>query len=137
MLLFQFRGIAERWLSDDGFANLRDWSGHPDIDTVVERLSEPDALTAGLNLYRANLSPESLVEPPTAIPAITAPAMGVRSSGDLALTEGAMTGTAKQVAGPWRYERVDSAGHWMQLDSPDTVNTLPLDYLREHRDRAT
>ena len=55
MLLFQFPGVAEQWLSADGFRNLREWSRHPDIDAVCERLADPGALTAGLNLYRAIL----------------------------------------------------------------------------------
>ncbi len=33
------------------------------------------------------------------------------------------------VAGPWRYERLDGPGHWLQLDAPDQVNTLLLDFL--------
>ena len=33
------------------------------------------------------------------------------------------------MTGPWRYERVEGAGHWMQLDAPDTVNALLLDFL--------
>jgi pimeloyl-ACP methyl ester carboxylesterase len=35
MLLFQFPGVAEQWLSADGFRNLRDWSRHPDIEPVA------------------------------------------------------------------------------------------------------
>ena len=66
MLLFQFPGVAEQWLCADDFRNLREWSAHPDIDAVVERLADPAALTASLGLYRAILPPESLVEPPTA-----------------------------------------------------------------------
>jgi len=100
MLLFQFPGVAERWLSADGFRNLRQWSGHPDIDPVVERLAEPGALAASLNLYRAILPPASLVEPSLELPPVQAPAMGIWSSGDLALTEEAMTGSAAHVAGP-------------------------------------
>ncbi len=83
MLLFQFAGIAERWLSDHDFRNLREWSAHPDIDQVVERLADPAALTASLGLYRAILSPESLVEAGPPLPPVTVPAMGVWSSGDL------------------------------------------------------
>jgi pimeloyl-ACP methyl ester carboxylesterase len=52
MLLFQFPGVAEQWLSQDDFANLRSWSRHPRIDEVVERLRLPGALTASLGLYR-------------------------------------------------------------------------------------
>lgn len=131
MLLFQFRDVAEQWLSADDFRNLREWSGHPQIDEVVARLAEPGALTASLGVYRANMPPESLVAPPRDFPPVTAPAMGVWSSGDLALTEESMTGSAKFVAGPWRYERITGAGHWMQLDAPDRVSALLLDHLRE------
>ncbi|GAA3347250.1 alpha/beta fold hydrolase [Amorphoplanes nipponensis] len=129
MLLFQFAGVAERWLSDDDFGNLREWSAHPDIEAVVERLADPAALTAGLALYRANLSPEALFGPPAPLPPVTVPAMGLWSSGDFALIEEGMTGSAGHVSGPWRYERVEGAGHWLQLDAPETVNALLLDFL--------
>ena len=137
MLLFQFRGVAERWLSADGFRNLREWSAHPDIDAVVERLSDPAALSASLNLYRAILPPEALVGPPPQLPPVQAPVMGIWSSGDLALTEASMTGSAAHVAGPWRYERLDGVGHWLQLEAPDRVNALLLDFLGQHRERAS
>src|SRR5580704_2638949 len=32
MLLFQFAGIAEQWLSANDWANLRAWGRHPDMD---------------------------------------------------------------------------------------------------------
>ena len=32
MLLFQFEPTAENWLSDNGWANFRTWSHHPDAD---------------------------------------------------------------------------------------------------------
>ena len=129
MLLFQFPGVAERWLSADDFRNLREWSRHPRADEVVARLAEPGALTASLAVYRANLPPESLVTPRPPLPPVTAPAMGIWSSEDLALTEENMTASAKYVAGPWRYERVEGAGHWLQLDAPDAVDALLLDFL--------
>jgi pimeloyl-ACP methyl ester carboxylesterase len=132
MLLFQFRGIAEEWLRANDFRNLRDWSGHPDIERAVARLSEPDALTASLGLYRANLAPESLLAPPAVPPPVTAPAMGVWSTGDLALTEAQMTGSAGHVAGPWRYERLEGAGHWLQLDAPAAVSELLADFIGRH-----
>jgi hypothetical protein len=53
------------------------------MEAVVARLSDPDALTASLNLYRAILPPESLVAAPMALPPVTVPAMGIWSAGDL------------------------------------------------------
>jgi pimeloyl-ACP methyl ester carboxylesterase len=129
MLLFQFPGVAERWLSDNDFRNLREWSSHPQIEAVVQRVSEPGALTASLGVYRANLPPESLITPRPAVPPVTAPAMGVWSSNDFALTEENMKNSAKFVAGPWRYERVEGAGHWLQLDAPAEIDALLLDFL--------
>ena len=79
---------------------------------------------------------ESLVQPPTPLPPVTVPTMGVWSSGDFALVEEGMTGSARYVTGPWRYERIDGAGHWLQLDAPDRVNALLLDFLGQQGESA-
>jgi pimeloyl-ACP methyl ester carboxylesterase len=129
MLLFQFPGIAERWLTEDGWANFRTWAGHPDAEQVIADLETNGSLTPGLNWYRANMPPRVWAGPPPALPPVQAPVMGVWSTNDPALTEIQMTDSARQVAGPWRYERLDGPGHWMQLDAPEQVNALLLDFL--------
>ncbi|MFG3497172.1 alpha/beta fold hydrolase [Streptomyces sp. NPDC047928] len=49
MLLFQHEGLAEEWLSRDGFARAREFlAEHPDADEVIARLADPAALTAAL-----------------------------------------------------------------------------------------
>lgn len=128
MLFFQFAGIAEEWLTANKWANLRTFAGHPDHDAVVADLEAAGSLTPGLNWYRANLPPRRLLAPP-ALPGVRAPTMGVWSTGDRFLTEAQMVGSGAFVAGPWRYERVEGAGHWMQLDRPGAVNGLLLDFL--------
>jgi pimeloyl-ACP methyl ester carboxylesterase len=40
-----------------------------------------------------------------------------------------MTGSAAYVTGPWRYERFGGCGHWLQLEAPDRINSLLLDFL--------
>jgi len=129
MLLFQFPGIAERWLTEDNWANFRAWARHPDTDQVIAELEADGSLTPGLNWYRANVPPESWVGPPVQLPPVQAPAMGVWGTDDGALTEVQMTDSAENMAGPWRYERLDGAGHWMQLEAPDQVSALLLDFL--------
>jgi pimeloyl-ACP methyl ester carboxylesterase len=129
MLLFQFAGVAEQWLSNDDFANFRAWSRHPEAEDAIAGLSRPGALTASLNWYRANLPPTALIEPALEIPAVSAPTLGIWSSGDFALTEAQMSGSAAHVTGPWRYERVEGAGHWLQLEQPEVVSKLLLDFL--------
>jgi pimeloyl-ACP methyl ester carboxylesterase len=129
MLLFQFEGIAERWLSDNGWANFKEWGHYPDADGIIADLEADGSLTPGLNWYRANVPASSYVEEPVALPPVQAPTMGVWSSGDPALTEGQMTRSATQVAGTWRYERLEGPGHWMQLEAPDEVNRLLKNFL--------
>lgn len=129
MLLFQFHPVAEQWLSDDGWAGFREWAKHPDADEVIAELERNGSLTPGLSWYRANLAPESFVGPPLVLPPVQAPTMGVWSSGDMALTEEQMTDSAAHCAGSFRYERLDGPGHWMQLEAPDEVNRLLLDFL--------
>jgi pimeloyl-ACP methyl ester carboxylesterase len=129
MLLFQFPGLAERWLTEDDWARFRNWARHPDADQVIAELEATGSLTPGLNWYRANVPPESWVAPPPSLPPVQVPTMGVWSTADPALTEIQMTDSADNVAGPWRYERLDGPGHWMQLEAPDQVNALLLDFL--------
>ncbi|HWE55388.1 MAG TPA: alpha/beta fold hydrolase [Acidimicrobiales bacterium] len=129
MLLFQFPGVAEEWLSADSWANFRAWGRHPDSDAVIADLEATSSLTSGLNYYRANIAPESFVGPAMELPPVQASTMGVWSSGDFALTEAQMTRSQAGVAGPWRYERLDGPGHWMQLEAPEPVNRLLLDFL--------
>jgi len=129
ILLFQFPGIAERWLTEDNWANFRRWAAHPDADGVIADLHADGSLTPGLNWYRANSGPEFWVAPPLQLPPVQAPTMGIWSTGDMALTEVQMTDSARNVSGPWRYERLDGPGHWMQLEAPDKVTSLLLDFL--------
>ena len=129
MLLFQFVGIAEEWLSANGWANFHAWSRHPDADAVIAELEANGSLTPALNYYRANLPPKVWLGPGRELPAIQVPTMGVWSSGDIALTERQMTNSAQNVAGPWRYELLDGPGHWMQLEAPEDVNGLLIDFL--------
>jgi pimeloyl-ACP methyl ester carboxylesterase len=129
MLLFQFEDIAEQWLSADDWANFRQWAQHPDADEVIAELEANGSLTPGLNWYRANVHPRTLIEPPLELPKVTVPTMGIWSTADIALTERQMTGSSEFVSAPWRYERLEGPGHWMQWEAPDRVNALILDFL--------
>jgi pimeloyl-ACP methyl ester carboxylesterase len=55
--------------------------------------------------------------------------MGVWSSGDHYLLEGPVADSGQHVTGGFRYERIEDASHWLQLDTPDRLNELLLDFL--------
>ena len=63
MLLFQFEGIAEELLTREDWKLFREWTrNHTELEQWVKDLSRPGALRAGLNWYRANVHPGTLVE---------------------------------------------------------------------------
>ncbi|MEA2196764.1 MAG: hypothetical protein QOJ25_815 [Solirubrobacteraceae bacterium] len=136
MLLFQFPGIAEEWMAANDWANLRDWAAHPDGEAVIADLLDNGSLTPSLNYYRANLPPESFLRSRSRVPPVRTPTMGIWSSGDRFLLEPQMAESRSHVAGPWRYERLDGPGHWMQLDAPEAVNALLIDFLGSSAGRS-
>lgn len=124
---FQF-DEAEELLRRDDWALLRQWTTtHPEPERVLADLERPGALTAALNWYRANHHPKlELREGP--FPRVAIPTLGVWSTGDQYLLEDQMTGSAAFVD-DWRYERIEGAGHWMQLDAPHEVTALIRSHL--------
>ena len=100
-----------------------------DVSKILDELRQPGRLTETLGWYRANSHPRGLIGPAPQLPPVTVPVLGVWSTGDLALTETQMTSSADYVTGPWRYERLDGPGHWMQLEAPAAVTALLLDFL--------
>jgi pimeloyl-ACP methyl ester carboxylesterase len=129
-LLFQFTGVAEELIQRDDWKLFREMVGDAvDRERYVADLSRPGALTAGLNWYRANATPAQELARTRPFPAVDVPTMGIWSSGDNFLTEDGMLGSGEHVTGPWRYERIEGAGHWLQLDAPTQVNALLLEFL--------
>jgi len=130
-LLFQFDGVAEDLIQRNGWYLLRELlqGGGEEFDRYVANLSEPGALIAALNWYRANLPPDRLLGPVPPLPPVAAPTMGVFGTADLYLTEGAMVKSASKVTGPWRYERLEGVGHFVPLQAADQLNKLLLDFL--------
>jgi pimeloyl-ACP methyl ester carboxylesterase len=130
MLLFQFKDVAEQIITREDWKFMRDFARHhPECDHWIAQLSRPGALTAALNWYRATSGPERWLAARPALPKVRAPTLGIWSSGDAYLTEAQMVRSSEFVAGPWRYERLEDASHWLQLDRPAEVNRLVLEFL--------
>jgi pimeloyl-ACP methyl ester carboxylesterase len=128
-LFFQFEGVAEETIAYDDWAFLREWSrGDGDLERWIEDLSRPGALRAGLNWYRANLAPRP-PGPGLSLPPVQTPTLGIWSSEDHYLDGERMRRSAEHVAGPWRYEQLDGVSHWMQVEAPDRLNALLLEWL--------
>jgi pimeloyl-ACP methyl ester carboxylesterase len=130
MLLFQFEGVAEELLQRDDWKLLREWlSGNGDVEHYLSDLARPGALTAALSWYRASFHPAAQLHERPPFPAITVPTLGIWSSGDDYLIEDGLKASGEHVEAEWRYERIEGASHWMQLDEPERLNALLLDWL--------
>jgi pimeloyl-ACP methyl ester carboxylesterase len=129
-LFFQFEGIAEANLAYDDWAWLRRFlRGAGDQDRYEQDLSRPGALTASLNWYRANLAPK-MPGPSPELPPVLVPTLGIWSTNDHYLDGERMQKSGEYVKGPWRYEEIEGASHWIPLEAPDLLNSLLLEWLQ-------
>lgn len=130
-ILFLLPDAEDVLCRDDAFLLRTLLAGDPDLERHLSTLEDPAALTAGLNWYRANLPPQALpgTDKPR-LPPVRAETLGLFGADDPYLSESAMTASEAYVApGRWRYERLGGAGHWLQLEQPQRVNDLLLDFL--------
>ena len=129
-LLFLFPQAEEVLLRDDAYLLRTLAAGAPDADRYVDMLADRDALTAGLAWYRANVPVEALPgSDAPELPPVAAPTLALFGESDPYLSERAMLASERFVTGGWRYERLSGAGHWFQLEQPERVNELLLDFL--------
>jgi pimeloyl-ACP methyl ester carboxylesterase len=139
MLLFQFVGVAESWLANDDFRNLREMvfeNAAPgtftpdDVQIYLDAFSRDGALTAALNYYRANMPAAAWLRPPPQLPDITTPTMVIWGEADSYLGLGLLKRSCAKVRAPVRVERLPGVSHWVQQEAPELVNALLIDWLR-------
>ena len=90
-------------------------------------MSEPGALTAALNWYRANsLSTFREARTRTALPT-----MYIWSTGDTALLYASARNCGRYVNGEYRFETL-SGSHWILDEQPDALAELLSEWLGAH-----
>jgi pimeloyl-ACP methyl ester carboxylesterase len=138
MMWFQFPGVAERVLAEHDWEFFRNWAhagaargGDDLMERQIADLSRPGRLSASLNWYRANISPDTFAGNGRylELPLITCPTMGVWSSGDSLLGEVQMRDSGQLVSGEWRYERIEGANHWIPVSASERLNELLVEFL--------
>lgn len=124
--VFRQRGVAERALLDDGAAALRRVYQHAvpasRVEDYVRRLSEPGALTAALNWYRA-MHLGGPLDP------VSVPTMFVWSTEDVAVGSAAALANEQWVTGPYRFEMIEDVSHWVPEEAAAEFTALLLDHL--------
>jgi pimeloyl-ACP methyl ester carboxylesterase len=129
-LFFQLPLLPEAAIRASGFRFFkRMLRGQGDIERYLVHYAKPGTITPAINWYRANVFPQVRTAFTARPSRYAMPAMGVWSDGDPFLGEPQMTASAQLVEGPWRYEKISGAGHWLMLDKPDEVSRLLIDFL--------
>ncbi len=121
------RGQIESQLLADDAAGLRFvYRGLPDdvADAHARDMSEPGALVAAVDWYRAMSAKAS-----AAVPACAVPALYVWSDADPAIGRDAALATGHHVIAPYRFETLEGVGHWIPEQAGAAFTALLLDHL--------
>lgn len=126
VLLFMTPVLAEKAIKANDWYSLRQLTNNLEQQAIWRAALEPEGrLTAALNYYRANFKPGA----PRQWKPVDIPVMGIWSERDPALGEQQMAESVQHCRAGFRFERIDGAGHWLQLSAADRVNALLLDFL--------
>ncbi|PRX43722.1 pimeloyl-ACP methyl ester carboxylesterase [Prauserella shujinwangii] len=117
---------TERRMLADGAEALRrmfEWKvPREHVEEYVRRLSEPGALTAALNWYRAGT-------PDHRIGKVEVPTLYVWSTEDVAVGSTAALDTENWVSGPYEFQMIEDVTHWVPEEVPEALSALLLDFL--------
>ena len=128
--LFQLPRVPEALLRVGGGALARRWlsaTGLQSVDASVRLLADPRAATAALNWYRAVRLPDQRGPGRIRVPTLYA-----WSDRDVALGRRAAEGAGRFVDGPYRFEVLAGASHWVPEESPAQLAALVLEHLAAH-----
>jgi pimeloyl-ACP methyl ester carboxylesterase len=130
MLFFrQEEGVAEGVMSADDFKALRsvydDAIAPGDVEHYVERFSEPGALTAALNWYRAAGAADM-----EGLRGVTVPTLFVWGPEDPAVGRTAAEACEQHVEGPYRFVELEGAGHWIPDSRADRLAQEIVEHLQ-------
>jgi pimeloyl-ACP methyl ester carboxylesterase len=122
------KSIIDEILTRESSATVK--LGEDEIARYIEMFSRPGALTAGLNWYRANLRPESMMaEQRQLLPPIACPVMVLWGLDDAYLSFDLGRRSGEFVSGPFALHAFRDTGHWIQQERPQEVNALLLEFL--------
>ncbi len=133
MEFFRQPDLPEQTLLADKGGGLRamfsasGWSDEDEVDPYIEALSEPGAMTAALNWYRAaSIGDMGELSP------ITIPTLYVWSTEDVALGREAAMATGGWVRGEYRFEVLEGVSHWIPEQASGQLSKLMLEHLGSH-----
>jgi len=144
VFFFQTRDVPEEVLSRDNYSFLKNMLRQSlikknalteeDLEWYGKAWSQPEALTAALNYYRANMNPSTLFSQRTiTFPKITSPTFVIWGEKDVALSKNLIADADRYVDAPYFIKYFPNCGHWVQLEEPNLVNNNITEFIRRTR----
>ena len=100
-----------------------------EIAMYKESWSEPGALTAAINYYRANFF-ANIINPPQPVK-ITVPTLFIYGEKDTAVLPETVRNVKDAVEAHYEEVRIPDSGHWVQQEAAEAVNDTLLEFLNE------
>jgi pimeloyl-ACP methyl ester carboxylesterase len=101
-----------------------------DVDAYLSRLVEPGALESALNWYRAAASGGNGLA--VSIPAVRVPTLYVWGDADATVGRAAAEATTQYVSGPYQFEIIPGAGHFLTDQVEAHVTRLLLRHIEKY-----
>lgn len=131
--LFRQPGKAEELLLENGAQRLRamyqDAVPAEQVEEHVRRMSEPGALTAALNWYRAMTAHRApgATDGGSGDDTVRVPTTYVWSDADMALGRTGAEACGEHVSGPYRFAVLEGVTHWIPEQAPADLADLIID----------
>lgn len=106
---------------------LPDWISQDELDHYITEFSRT-GFTGGLNWYR-NFDRNWEITAELADTKISVPCLFIGGTADPVLAFTRADRATEIVSGPYRQVMLEGAGHWLQQERPDEVNTVLLEFL--------
>lgn len=140
MFLFQIPRLPEWLMSRNDYALLANGLQNgtfeknvftdTDIAEYKKAWSEPNALTSGINYYRANIL-KRLFGKKSIEEKIKVPTLFIYGEKDAAILPETVKGVGEMVDAPYSEIRIPDAAHWVQQEAFEIVNDSLLEFLAE------
>jgi pimeloyl-ACP methyl ester carboxylesterase len=140
MFFFQIPALPEFLLKANDYALLtnalknstfdKDVFSDEDIAQYKTGWSEPFAVTAMLNYYRANIVKRFLSKAETP-PKIQVPTVFIYGEKDTAVLPETVKGVGEMIDAPYEEFRIPTSGHWVQQEAAEAVTEILREFLAE------
>nr|WP_319556656.1 alpha/beta hydrolase [uncultured Vibrio sp.] len=127
--------MAQDLIAAEDWKLFKEWiRNHPEWENWKEAFKEGKDIVPGLNWYRNALNLESPMKAED-LGHVQAPCLGIWSEHDYYLGEKQMKDSVHFIGenASFEFARVNDATHWVQLDKPDEINQLVLNFTEKHR----